>query len=193
VDFGKVKRWCAFFGTEIRYTPCHNPFVLIYFHEEVQPTSIRVPGLRKSENAFYGRQLLRQARWKGQTAHSSIGVIGNQVPLLQIYTTKDLLGIIARTVTTLKIRPWLISNFMHKILIYLRLIHLLKSSTCFEHYLAHLQEVYVIIVYMQPLVSSLSAGDCLVHRLRKNFLNRCTRQSPAESDDTRGCICTIMT
>jgi len=33
-------------------------------------------------------------------------------------------------------------------------------------------------IYMQPLVSSLSAGDCLVHR--------CTGQSPAESDDTRG-------
>jgi hypothetical protein len=48
---------------------------------------------------------------------------------------------------------------MHKILIYLYIIHLLKSSTCFEHYLAHLQEVYVVIVYMQPLVSSLSAGD----------------------------------
>ena len=47
-------------------------------------------------------------------------------------------------------------------------MHLLKSSTCFEHYPAHLQEVYVVIVYMQPLVSSLSAGDCLVHRLRKN-------------------------
>jgi len=30
---------------------------------------------------------------------------------------------------------------------------------------------------------------CLVHRF---FLNRCTRQSPAESDDTRGCIYTIM-
>ena len=68
--------------------------------------------------------------------------------------------------------PWLISNLMHKILIYLHIIHLLKSCTCFEHYPAHLQEVYVIIVYMQPLVSSLSAGDCLVHRLRKN---RCTR------------------
>ena len=26
---------------------------------------------------------------------------------------------------------------------------------------------YVVIVYMQPLVSSLSAGDCPVHRLRK--------------------------
>ena len=54
---------------------------------------------------------------------------------------------------------------MHKILVYIRIIYLLKSSTCFEHYPAHLQEVYVVIVYMQPLVSSLSAGDCLVHRL----------------------------
>ena len=54
---------------------------------------------------------------------------------------------------------------MHKILVYLHIIHLLKSSTYFEHYSAHLQEVHVVIVYMQPLVSSLSAGDCLVHRL----------------------------
>jgi len=80
-----------------------------------------------------------------------------------------------------------------KVLVYLHIIHLLKSSTCFEHYPAHLQEVYVIIVYMQPLVSSLSAGDCLVRRLRKFFLNRCTRQSPAESDDTRGYIYTVTT
>jgi hypothetical protein len=65
--------------------------------------------------------------------------------------------------------PWLLSNLMHKILIYLHIIHLLKSSTCFEHYYARLQEVYVVIVYMQPLVSSLSAGDCLVHRLRKSY------------------------
>ena len=87
-----------------------------------------------------------------------------------------------------------ISNLMHKIIVYLHIIHLLKSSTCFEHYPAYLQEVYVVIVYIQPLVSSLSAGDCLVHRLRKNFfLNRCTRQSPAESDDTRDCIYTITT
>ena len=51
---------------------------------------------------------------------------------------------------------------MHKVLIYLYIIHLLKSSTCFEHYPAHLKEVYIVIVYMQPLVSSLSAVDCLV-------------------------------
>ena len=59
----------------------------------------------------------------------------------------------------------LISNLMHKILIYLHIIHLLNSSTCFEHYPAHHQEVHFVIVYMQPLVSSLSAGNCLVHRL----------------------------
>jgi hypothetical protein len=60
---------------------------------------------------------------------------------------------------------------MHKILIYLYIIHLLKSSTCFEHYPAHLQEVYVIIVCMQPLILSLSAGDCPVNHLRKNNYN----------------------
>ena len=48
-------------------------------------------------------------------------------------------------------------------------------------------------IYMQPLVSSLSAGDCRVHRIRKVFLNRCTGQSPAESDNTRGCTYTITT
>jgi hypothetical protein len=31
-------------------------------------------------------------------------------------------------------KPRLISKLMHKILIYLHVIHLLKSSTCFEHY-----------------------------------------------------------
>ena len=61
--------------------------------------------------------------------------------------------------------PCLLSNFMHKILIYLYIIHLLKSSTCFEHYPAHLQDVYIVTVYMQPMVSSLSAGDCPLHRV----------------------------
>ena len=69
---------------------------------------------------------------------------------------------------TCRVLPWLISNLMHKILIYLYIIHLLKSSTCFEHYPAHFQEVYVVTVYTRPLVSSLSAGDCPVHRLRKS-------------------------
>jgi hypothetical protein len=55
---------------------------------------------------------------------------------------------------------------MYTILIYLYIIHLLKSSTCLEHYPAHLQEAYVVIVYMQPLVSSLSAGDPPEHEQR---------------------------
>ena len=63
-------------------------------------------------------------------------------------------------------QPWLISNLIHKILIYLHIIHLLKSSTCFEHYPAHLQEVYVIIVYMQPLVSSLMIPETAYIQLR---------------------------
>ena len=75
---------------------------------------------------------------------------------------------LAEKAKTHKGLPWLISNLMHKILIYLHVMHLLKSSTCFENYHTHLQEVYVVIVFVQPLVSSLSAGDCLMHRLRKN-------------------------
>jgi hypothetical protein len=54
---------------------------------------------------------------------------------------------------------------MHKIYVYLHIIHLLKFSACFKHYPAHHQEVYVIIVYIQPLVSSLSAGDCHLQRV----------------------------
>ena len=74
-------------------------------------------------------------------------------------------------------------------------MHLLKSSTCFEHYPAHLQEVYVAIVYMH--ISSLSAGDCPVHRLRESSFSTGAQESPAEtthflqSDDTRGCIYTV--
>jgi hypothetical protein len=58
---------------------------------------------------------------------------------------------------------------MHKIIIYSHIIHSLKSSTCFEHYPAHLQEVYVVIVYMQSLISSLSAGAPVKNKSRLFF------------------------
>ena len=51
-----------------------------------------------------------------------------------------------------------------------------------------------LILLMQHLVSSLSEGDCPVHRLRENSdfsLNLCTGRSPSESNDTRCCINTI--
>ena len=56
---------------------------------------------------------------------------------------------------------------------------------------AHHQEVDANCTYAASLVSSLSASDCLVQPLRKDFLSDCTRQSLAESDDTRRCIRTI--
>jgi hypothetical protein len=46
----------------------------------------------------------------------------------------------------------------------------------------------------QANARNMSASDCLVNRLRNNFfLNRYTGQSPADSDDTRGCMYTITT
>ena len=47
------------------------------------------------------------------------------------------------------------------------------------------------ILLVQHLVSSISLGDCLVHRLRESSRNLCTEQSPKESDDTRCCTNTI--
>jgi len=46
-------------------------------------------------------------------------------------------------------------------------------------------------VLVQHLVSSLSLGDCSVHRLRDDSRNLCTEQSPKESADTICCINTI--
>jgi hypothetical protein len=66
----------------------------------------------------------------------------------------------------------------------------LNSSTCFKRNPLIIRSTQII--RMQPLVSSLSASDRLVQLLRKHsFISGCTRWSLAESDDTRGCICTI--
>ena len=45
---------------------------------------------------------------------------------------------------------------------------------------------------VQQPVSSLSLGDCTVHRLGEDCRNLCTVQSPKESDDTRCCVNTIF-
>jgi len=67
----------------------------------------------------------------------------------------------------------------------------LNSSTCFERNPLVIRRSTTQIVHMQSLVSSLSASDYLVQLLRQDCLSGCTRQSLAESDDTRDCICTI--
>ena len=48
------------------------------------------------------------------------------------------------------------------------------------------------IVLVQHLVSSLSLGNCSVHRLREDSRNLCTEQSSKESDDARCCTNTIV-
>jgi len=48
------------------------------------------------------------------------------------------------------------------------------------------------IVLVQHLVSSLSLGDCSVHRLRESSRNLCTEQSPKENDDTRCCTIRVQ-
>ena len=80
-----------------------------------------------------------------------------------------------------------LTNLLHKLFL---LIHLLYSSTCFEHYYAHIQDDKIVLVRL--LVSSLSLGDCTVHRLQESSRNLCTVQSPKESDDTRSRTNTIL-
>ena len=48
------------------------------------------------------------------------------------------------------------------------------------------------IVLVQHVVSSISLGDCSVHRLREDSHNLCTEQSPKDIDDTRCCANTIV-
>jgi hypothetical protein len=87
---------------------------------------------------------------------------------------------------------FIITNLIHKFFLFIYTNYIkLNSSTCFQRIPSIIRRSTTQFIYMQPLVSSLSASDCLVQQLRKSFLNCCIRQSPAESDDTRGCICTI--
>jgi hypothetical protein len=84
-----------------------------------------------------------------------------------------------------------VPNLMHKIIslfvcnTFIKILYLFRAVRC--------SSSGGLIVSMQPLILSLSVGDCPVHRLRKNsfFLNRCTGQSPTDSDDIRCCIDTI--
>jgi hypothetical protein len=62
----------------------------------------------------------------------------------------------------------------------------LNSSTCFERNPLIIRRSTTQNIHMQPLVLPLSASDRLVQPL-----SAYTRRSLADSDDTRGCICTF--
>jgi hypothetical protein len=90
------------------------------------------------------------------------------------------------SITFLLLPTWY-TNFLFIHINYIKL----NSSICFERNPLIIRRSTTKIVHMQPLVLSLSANDRLVEPLRKSFLSGSTRRSLAESDDTRGCICTI--
>jgi len=84
------------------------------------------------------------------------------------------------SITFLLLPTWY-TNFLFILINYIKL----NSSTCFERNPPIIRRSTKQIVHIQHLVSSLSANDRLVQ------LSGCTRRSLAESDDTRGCMCTI--
>jgi len=98
---------------------------------------------------------------------------------------------------TLQTKPWtflLLPTWYTNFLFFHIYCIKLNSSTCFEHNPPIIRRSTTQIVHTQPLVSSLSVSNRLVQPLRKDcqsFLSGCTRRSLTESDDTRGCICTI--
>jgi len=63
-----------------------------------------------------------------------------------LFFLDDWLTVLQRSSITLVWSP----NWCTKFLFIFYVIHLLKSSTCFKHYPAHLQEVHVVIVYRCP-------------------------------------------
>jgi len=64
------------------------------------------------------------------------------------------------------------------------LLYMFRALICFS------SEGKTLLV--QHLLSSLSLGDCSVHRLRESCRNLCTEQSPKDSDDTRCCTNTFV-
>ena len=45
---------------------------------------------------------------------------------------------------------------------------------------------------LQHLVSSLSLGDCSVHRLGEDYRSLCAEQSPKDSDENKCCTDTVV-
>jgi len=110
-----------------------------------------------------------------------------EMTVATLYTSLDIWLAVHHSITFLLLPTWY-TNFLFIHTNYIKL----TSSTCFERNQLIIRSATMQIVRMQPLVSLLSASDRLVQPLRKDsFLSGCTRRSLAESDDTRGCMCTI--
>ena len=133
-------------------------------------------GTTKVENVFN-----MYTCWVSPEAHSTAYIYKKSL----INSSFDIWLAVHHSITFLLLPTWY-TNFLF---IHINCIKL-NSCTCFERNPPIIRST-TQIVHMQPLVSSLSVSDRLVQPLRKDFLSGRTRRSLAESDDTRGCICTI--
>ena len=82
-----------------------------------------------------------------------------------------------------------LNNFIYKFFIS---IHLLHSSTCFEHYCVHLQEDNCINTASGIVTLFGWLFSTQVTRGRESSRNLCSEESPKESDDTSCCTNTIV-
>ena len=80
---------------------------------------------------------------------------------LILFGCLDICLAVHRSITLLLLPAWYI-NFLFIHINYIKL----NSSTCFERIPPIIRRFMTQVVHMQPLVSSLSAGDCLVHLQR---------------------------
>jgi len=78
---------------------------------------------------------------------------------------------------------------MHKFFI---VIHLLYSSTCFEHDCAHLHEDSCISTASDIVTLFRRLFSTQVTRGLQSSRNLCPEQSPKETDDTRCCVNAIV-
>jgi hypothetical protein len=99
------------------------------------------------------QQFFRFITWRLCTAQHVSGVL---TPIIRSLTT----AVASSGFTLLDLQLDAQNSYLFTYNTFIKILYMFR---------AHLQEVYVVTVYMQPLVSSLSAGDCLVHRLRKNW------------------------
>jgi len=65
-----------------------------------------------------------------------------------------------RTITLVNFQLGAQNSYLFIYNTFIKILYMFRALPCLSF----------VIVYMQPLVSSLSAGDCPVHRLRKNSL-----------------------
>ena len=172
-----------------------NFCTLLQFYPKSGYLSNRLQGVTAQTNVFY---LYAPFCWTVLNVNSFIMVFINQ-PRIRVVCTFFCATVSSNFYILFTVNPNVMivffTNFIHKFFI---LIHLLYSSTCFEHYCAHLHEdIYIstasgVVTLFKWLFRSQVIRLQQVTRGLESSRNLCTEQSPKEGDDTRCCTNTIV-